>query len=303
MTLRMDIPKAEEFEALSKRLGYRRRRSLDVSRALCREQMLGEHSRGEAACREFLEKVVLAQELDREAAKKLYAYQWMASNPSFSHLLKCLKRGREQKTHERWCIEEAARVASELANRPSKTRRQWIWNRLAHLDCGPAWKWLAGVSESLSIYFYGTPHLRAVPVREKAAHLKLVGRKISDAIAELEAFAATETFAGAELRSRAGPLMKWVRMQQERMETAVGCIPVERADETARERWLMYDLSRVFLESFRREKPAAIAHVLSFAGIASRASDRSIEKQISKWRDQRAKRAAVNRRYEKGNNY
>lgn len=68
-------------------------------------------------------------------------------------------------------------------------------------------------------------------------------------------------------------------------------LPTRRMDEMARERVLVFDLSRVIRQRYRKDKTAALASFVRVEGIENPPDQRTIERLLSKWKDERHKAA------------
>lgn len=65
--------------------------------------------------------------------------------------------------------------------------------------------------------------------------------------------------------------------------------PLRRNDKTARERTLVHDLAKLFRRHYGADKPAAIFHLMMTEGIESSLDQRTIERLIKQWRQERSK--------------
>lgn len=61
-------------------------------------------------------------------------------------------------------------------------------------------------------------------------------------------------------------------------------LPISRNDRTASERWLIYNLWRLFRKNYHSDKSMAIWHLLNFEGIENPLELRTVERTIAKFR-------------------
>jgi hypothetical protein len=71
--------------------------------------------------------------------------------------------------------------------------------------------------------------------------------------------------------------------------------PLTKAHATAKERVLVFDLSRAMQSAFRNEKPAAIFKLMMTEGVQNILDPRSVERMLSAWKSQRE---AIKNRHE-----